>query len=77
MRGFYLCFVLFYCFVFHVLFIFAFIFEIELVLNEKFDIDFAPDQISSTGATNIDSYIYSKCFVLVPAQPLQLAYRQN
>lgn len=34
-------------------------FEIELVLNEKFDIDFAPEQISSTGATNIDSYIYS------------------
>lgn len=48
----------FLCFVF-VLFIFAFIFEIELVLNEKFDIDFAPDQISSTGASNIDSYIYS------------------
>lgn len=47
-----------FCFVF-VLFIFAFIFEIELVLNEKFDIDFAPEQISSTGATNIDSYIYS------------------
>lgn len=47
-----------FCFVF-VLFIFAFIFEIELVLNEKFDIDFAPDQISSTGASNIDSYIYS------------------
>lgn len=53
------------------------IYELELVLNEKFDIDFAPDQISSTEATNIDSYIYSKSSVLVPAQPLKLAYHQN